>query len=55
MESKRATKILEGGNMLEIKQLTVAVDDKEILRDDWECPICGANKNYFDKLESSSE
>ena len=33
MESKRATKILEGGNMLEIKQLTVAVDGKEILRD----------------------
>jgi Fe-S cluster assembly ATP-binding protein len=33
MESKRTTKILEGGNMLEIKQLTVAVDGKEILRD----------------------
>ena len=41
--------------MLEIKQLTVAVDGKEILRDDWECPICEANKNYFDELESSSE
>lgn len=33
MESKRTTKIFEGGNMLEIKRLTVAVDDKEILRD----------------------
>jgi len=33
MESKRTTKIFEGGNMLEIKQLTVAVDGKEILRD----------------------
>lgn len=55
MESKRTTKILEGGNMLEIKRLTVAVDDKEILRDDWECFICGVDKNYFDELESSSE
>lgn len=27
----------------------------ELLPDDWKCPICGANKNYFDKLESSSE
>jgi len=30
MESKRTTKIFEGGNMLEIKRLTVAVADNEI-------------------------
>jgi rubredoxin len=24
----------------------------ELLPDDWECPICGASKNFFDKLES---
>ena len=27
----------------------------ELLPDGWKCPICGATKNYFDKLESSSE
>lgn len=25
----------------------------ELLPDDWECPICGASKNYFDKLEGT--
>jgi len=33
MESKQATGILEAGNMLKIKQLTVAVKGKEILHD----------------------
>jgi len=27
----------------------------EVLPDSWKCPICGATKNYFDKLESPSE
>jgi flavin reductase (DIM6/NTAB) family NADH-FMN oxidoreductase RutF/rubredoxin len=25
----------------------------ELLPDDWKCPICGASKNYFDKLEGT--
>lgn len=27
----------------------------ELLPDDWKCPICGATKKYFDKIESESE